>query len=100
MGGLSPVGLAFTGNGGVAVEYALINDARFIEILPDGVDLEAFRPMAPRDPARSLVVTTGDYSWGPTRDGLLFLNGLLVLEVRLLRREFALCAGCWRRCCR
>lgn len=64
-----------------------LSPAARIEILPDGVDLEAFRPMAPRDPARPLVVTTGDYSWGPTRDGLLFLVRDVWPRVRAMRKN-------------
>lgn len=44
-----------------------------IDVLPDGVDVEFFRPDPTCLPDEERVVTTGDYTWGPTRDGLLFL---------------------------
>lgn len=51
----------------------LAPDAR-IECIPVGIDGEAFRPQAIAiAPEPHRVVTTGDYSWEPTADGLCFL---------------------------
>jgi glycosyltransferase involved in cell wall biosynthesis len=55
-----------------------------IEALPDGVDTDFFRPQpaASVDPDR--LVTTGDYSWRPTRDGLDFLTEEIFPRLRSL----------------
>lgn len=42
-----------------------------IEVLPDGVDTEWFDPSAlSLEPETTRLVTTGDYGWRPTADGL------------------------------
>ena len=51
-----------------------LSPAARIDCIPVGVDDDAFRPDAfpvVAEPTR--VVTTGDYSWAPTADGLRFL---------------------------
>lgn len=53
-----------------------------IDVLPDGVDTNFFRPepFSAAEPDR--LVTTGDYSWRPTRDGLDFLTEEIFPRVR------------------
>jgi glycosyltransferase involved in cell wall biosynthesis len=44
-----------------------------VEVVPDGVDTGHFRPDAlPVLPEPARIVTTGDYGWPPTADGLIF----------------------------
>lgn len=61
-----------------------------IEVLPDGVDLQTFAPIPAHEPKAARVVTTGDYSWGPTRDGLLFLVREVWPQVRQRRPDATL----------
>ena len=58
-----------------------------VKVLPDGVDLEFFQPDPDCLPDEQRVVTTGDYSWGPTRDGLLFLCREVWPEMRRVQPE-------------
>lgn len=42
-----------------------------VEVIPDGVDTDLFHPNAvPVQPEPFRLVTTGDYGWAPTADGL------------------------------
>ena len=42
--------------------------------VPDAIDTDFFQPDASVRPDENRIVTTGDYSWRPTRDGLDFLT--------------------------
>ena len=56
-----------------AAELRALSPDAAIDVLPDGVDTGFFQPDPHHVPEPQRAVTTGDYSWGPTRDGLLFL---------------------------
>lgn len=58
-----------------------------IDVLPDGVDTNFFQPepFSAAEPGR--LVTTGDYSWRPTRDGLNFLTEQIFPRLRELVPE-------------
>lgn len=44
-----------------------------VDVVPDGVDMEWFDPTLLHIPAEShRIVTTGDYGWAPTADGLMY----------------------------
>lgn len=59
-------------------------DAR-IEVVPDGVDTEWFDPTtvpSPCAPEPHRLVTTGDYSWPPTADGLEYFVTRIYPHIR------------------
>ena len=70
-----------------AAQLRELSPSANIDVLPDGVDTDYFQPDPRYAPEDQRVVTTGDYSWGPTRDGLLFLCREVWPEVRQRRPE-------------
>lgn len=55
-----------------------------IEAVPDAIDTDFFQPDASVRPEENRIVTTGDYSWRPTRDGLDFLTEEIFPRLRAL----------------